>query len=72
MKIPSEKAIIPREKLTGYLLIFRPESDKSRFLAKGGFTLENPADLEDAIRALIAENEAVQDLSNEFGGLLSS
>lgn len=67
MKIAPEKAIIPREKLTGYLLIFRPESDKSQFLAKGGFTLENPNELEDAIRALIVENEAVHDLSNEFG-----
>ncbi len=66
MKIPPD-AVIPRAKLTQYLLIWKPKKDKSRFLAKAAFTLDNPDDLETAIRKLIAENEAVADGSNEFG-----
>ena len=33
---------IPIRKLTHYLLVPRAESDKSNWLAKGGYTLENP------------------------------
>ena len=66
MKIPAD-AIIAREKLTQYLLVPRQKNDKSRFLAQVGFTLQNPDALEEAIRALIAENEAVTDRDNEYG-----
>jgi hypothetical protein len=47
MKIQSG-ALIPREKLTKYLLVFQPENDKSKFLAQAGFTLDNPDALEAA------------------------
>jgi hypothetical protein len=67
MRIPADEAIIPSEKLTQYLLVARVEDDKSRFLAQGGFTSENPGDLETAIRQLIRENDAVQDRVNEYG-----
>ena len=40
MKIPSD-AVIPRDKLTKYLLVFQPENDKSQFLAQAGFTQDN-------------------------------
>jgi hypothetical protein len=66
MKIPAD-AIIAREKLTRYLLVPRQKNDKSRFLAQVGFTLQNPDALEEAIRALIAENETVTDRDNEYG-----
>jgi hypothetical protein len=66
MKIPVD-AIIAREKLTQYLLVPRQKNDKSGFLAQVGFTLQNPEALEEAIRALIAENEAVTDRDNEYG-----
>jgi hypothetical protein len=46
-------AIIPEAKLTRYLLIFRPYDDKSKFLAKAGFTLKNPDDLMLALRQVI-------------------
>lgn len=65
-KIPPD-AIIPTEKLTKYLLIPRQRNDKSKFLAKAGFTIENPTDLEKAIRKLVAENDAIQDRQNEYG-----
>lgn len=66
MKIPAD-AIIPRGKLTRYLLVWREEDDKSKFLALAGFTSDNPGDLETAIRQHIATNEAVLHRSNEYG-----
>jgi hypothetical protein len=66
MKIPAD-AIIPSEKLTRYLLIPKPQDDKSKFLAKGGFTLDNPDDLLTAIRQLIQKENAQQDGVNEYG-----
>ena len=37
MKLP-QPVIIPDEKLTKYLLVYREESDKSKFLLQAGFT----------------------------------
>jgi hypothetical protein len=66
VRIPDD-AIIPREKLTLYLLIPQRKNDKSVFLAQVGFTQENPDLLERAIRQLISENEAILDRQNEYG-----
>ena len=66
MKIPVD-AVIPEPKLTQYLLVARSRNDKSKFLLQGGFTAANPADLELAIRRLIADNEAVEDRTDGFG-----
>lgn len=66
MKLPAD-AIIPREKLTNYLLVSKRKNDKSAFLAQAGFTKENPDLLEYAIRQLISENEAIFDGQNEYG-----
>lgn len=66
MKLPDD-VIIPREKLTHYLLVFQPESDKSKFLAQAGYTQENPEALETAIREMIATYEAIFDRHDRFG-----
>lgn len=66
MKLPDD-VIIPREKLTAYLLVLQTKNDKSKFLAQVGFTQENPDELEAAIRRLIREHEAVQDREDEYG-----
>ena len=66
MKIPFD-AIIPPPKLTQYLLIPREEDDKSKFLAQGGFTQDNPQQLEVAIRQLANTAEAIEDTTNEYG-----
>lgn len=66
MRVPAN-ALIPAEKLTHYLLQPRPWDDKSAFLAQAGFSLDNPAQLERAIRALTAANEAIEDGINEYG-----
>jgi hypothetical protein len=66
MLIPPN-ALIPMEKLTDYLLVPRRKNDKAQFLARAGFTSANPSTLEQAIRQLIAQNEAVQDQEDEYG-----
>lgn len=66
MKIASD-AIIPEEKLTHYLLVPKPQDDKSKFLAQAGFTQNNSADLLLAIRLLAELVEAAEDGDNEYG-----
>ncbi len=67
MKIPAHEAIVPRDKLTRYLLVRRVEDDKSRYLEKAGFTQDNPDDLEEALHKLLVDNEAVEEQSNIYG-----
>lgn len=66
MKLPDD-AVIPREKLTQYLLVPQVKNDKSKFLAQAGFTQDNPDALESAIRHLIRKQDAVQDREDEYG-----
>jgi len=69
MKIPAD-AVIPAEKLTGYLLLPRPWDDKAKFLAQAGFDRAKPEALLGALRELAARAEAVQDGVNEYGEFL--
>jgi hypothetical protein len=66
MRIPPD-AVIPREKLTKYLLIWLPKRDKSKYLARAGYTLETVEALETAIRQLIATNDAIEDANDQYG-----
>ena len=66
MKIPVDAVIAP-EKLTRYLLLFREEDDKSKFLSIAGYTLDNPDELETALRDHIQESEAFEQKSNVYG-----
>ena len=66
MNLPDE-VIIPRDKLTRYLLVFQPESDKSQFLAQAGFTQENPDALEAAIREMVRVYPAELDREDRYG-----
>lgn len=66
MKIPAD-AEIPDSKLTAYLLIHKPQNDKSKFLAQAGFTVQNPDVLKAAIQSLTSSTDAIEDSSNEYG-----
>ncbi|NJL54733.1 hypothetical protein HC928_05715 [bacterium] len=66
MKIP-EDAIIPDDKVTRYLLVQKARNDKSKFLAKAGFTMKNPEALKAAIQSLAKAGEAIEDGDNEYG-----
>lgn len=68
MRIPKD-AIIPDDKITRYLLVQKARNDKSKFLAKAGFTTENPEALRAAIQSLLETGEAVEDRNNEYGTL---
>lgn len=69
MKIPAD-AVIPKEKLTAYLLVPREWDDKSKFLRQAGFARDNPHLLLAAIRALAAQAEAEEDRENDYGVFL--
>jgi hypothetical protein len=49
VKIP-EDALIPDDKIIGYLLVQKGRNDKSKFLVRAGFTSENPEALRAAIQ----------------------
>ncbi|HUN05770.1 MAG TPA: hypothetical protein PLQ56_04195 [Aggregatilineales bacterium] len=66
MRLPFDVIISP-DKLSRYLLVFREKNDKSGFLNKAGFTLDEPEKLEDAIRKLISEHELETDGEDEYG-----
>lgn len=65
----SAQAIISREKMANYPLAWRPESDKSRFLARAGYT-DRDADadrLADDIRNQLLGKDAEFECSTEYG-----
>jgi hypothetical protein len=66
MKLPLDSEI-PLRKLTHYLLVPRLESDKSSWLAKGGYTSENPEQLIEDLRSRILPLEASPVRSSRFG-----
>lgn len=57
MKLP-ENPVIARAKIERYLLLRRTQSDKSAFLAKGGYYLSNSDALFTALTRLGNEGEA--------------
>ena len=63
MKLPPD-VIIPDTKISQYLLVYREQDDKSKYLALGGFTQTNPEQLKAAILELIKTTEIIEDSSN--------
>jgi hypothetical protein len=68
LKIPTD-AIITEEKITEYLLKRRPDSDKSQFLGRAGYTQANWRYLREDIRNQILPLEA-EFLQNTAYGML--
>ena len=54
----STNTVIAKEKLTKYLLVLLPKDDKSQFLQKAGYTLENWQQLEIDLREQILTQPA--------------
>lgn len=63
----SANAIIAKAKLTQYLLVPLPKDDKSKYLAKGGYSLDNWQQLETDIREQILSQEATPIETTRFG-----
>jgi len=66
VKLPSD-ALIATEKLTKYLLVKRPVGDKSEFLERAGYALDNWRQLEQDIRQQILLQEAVSIEQTRYG-----
>ena len=68
MKLPGD-AEISSEKLTRYLLVKRPMGDKSHFLKRVGYTLDNWEQLERDLRQQILSKNAVSVEKTVYGEL---
>lgn len=66
MKLPAD-ATIALEKLTRYLLVPQPRGDKSAFLARAGYTSENPDRLLRDMREQILTQNALPTETTPFG-----
>ena len=66
MKLPAD-AIIAAEKVMHYLLVRQTRGDKSAFLARGGYTLENANQLLQDLRTQLLSLDATPLHSTEFG-----
>jgi len=66
MKLPAD-AIIAAEKVMHYLLVRQTRGDKSAFLARGGYTLENTNQLLQDLRTQLLSLDATPLHSTEFG-----
>lgn len=62
-----KNAIIAREKLTQYLLILLPKDDKSKYLEKGGYSLDNWQQLEKDLREQILTLNAYPTKKTNYG-----
>ena|SRR5208282_2224194 len=68
MKLPADSEI-PLAKMTRYLLVPLPRGDKSKFLARAGYTAENGARLIADIRSQILPLDAMPAGFTKFGDL---
>ncbi|HHT9137125.1 MAG TPA: DUF6883 domain-containing protein [Candidatus Wunengus sp. YC60] len=66
MKLP-ENTLIAAEKLTQYLLVLRKRHDKSRWLSRAGYTLENWQLLEEDLRTQILSLNAILTENTKYG-----
>lgn len=64
-------AIISIDKMSNYLLRWRPENDKSRFLAQAGYTERDASRLAADIRDQLLNLEAEFEQSTEYGEFYS-
>lgn len=69
MKIAAEQVEIPKEKITGYLLVHKEKNDKSAFLSKLGYSIENWEELANDISNLVIKNEAFLQSRSTFGDM---
>jgi hypothetical protein len=66
MRLPVDAVISPT-KVANYLLAWRPENDKSRFLAQAGYDAADPDRLADDIRRQLLPLEAEFEEETDYG-----
>ncbi|MGV0024735.1 DUF6883 domain-containing protein [Phormidesmis priestleyi] len=67
MLVLPQDAIITEEKLTKYLLVLLPKDDKSQFLARSAYTLDNWQQLEQDLRTQVLTQPAELIETNRYG-----
>lgn len=65
----SDDAHIPLQKIAGYLLQLRPESDKAKYLMSGGYTLDLAERLMEDIRRQLLSRDAMFMHTTEYGDM---
>lgn len=65
----SAQAIIAHEKMAKYLLAWRPENDKSQFLARAGYTDQDADRLADDIRNQLLSKDAEFECATDYGDI---
>jgi hypothetical protein len=70
LKLPDDSIISP-EKITGYLLKWQPDNDKSQFLARAGYSSDNWHRLVEDIRSQILLVEAQLIRKTPYGDLFT-
>ena len=68
MKLPDD-SVISSEKITEYLLKWRPDNDKSKFLGRAGYSLDNWQQLLEDISNQILSSEAELISKTDYGDL---
>src|SRR6266849_5774295 len=66
MKLPTD-AVIATDKVTRYFLVRQTRGDKSAFLARAGYNLENAGKLVDDLRVQLLALDATSLHSTKFG-----
>jgi hypothetical protein len=66
VKLPAD-SLVPLDKLTRYLLVPQARADKSAFLARAGYTLQNPDALRLVLSRQILPLDAAPAGRNQFG-----
>ena len=69
MKIQSQQIVIAKEKVIDYLLVHKQQNDKSAFLERLGFSINNYAELIDEIIFIATHNEATLSRESIYGNL---
>lgn len=62
-----QNSVIAAEKLKDYLLVQQPKDDKSKFLSRAGYTLDNWEDLEQDLRTQVLTQPAEFAERTRFG-----
>ena len=67
MRLPADRLIIDRRKLTHYLLVHRQKNDKSAFLLTCGYTVADVDALEEALLQHASISKVLDNYRNDFG-----
>ncbi len=69
MRIKPQQIVIAKEKVLNYLLVHKQQNDKSAFLEKIGFTINNYNELIEEIIYIATHNEATLSKNSNYGSL---